>query len=45
MEKLNYKLREVVQKAILDKIDPLKNCGTIVVGSLVKQTESTYTLV
>jgi hypothetical protein len=23
-EKLNYKLREVVTKAILDKIDPLK---------------------
>jgi hypothetical protein len=36
-EKLNYKLREVVtQKAILDKIDPLKIAGTIVVGSLVK---------
>lgn len=36
-EKLNYKLREVVtQKAILDKIDPLKIAGAIVVGSLVK---------
>ena len=36
-EKLNNKLREVVaQKAILDKIDPIKIAGTIVVGSLVK---------
>lgn len=36
-EKLNNKLREVVvQKAILDKIDPSKIAGTIIVGSLVK---------
>jgi hypothetical protein len=36
-EKLNNKLREVVtQKAILDKIDPIKIAGTIVLGSLVK---------
>ena len=36
-EKLNNKLREVVaQKAILDKIDPSKIAGIIVVGSLVK---------
>ena len=36
-EKLNNKLREVVvQKAILDKIDPSKIAGTIRVGSLVK---------
>jgi hypothetical protein len=36
-EKLNNKLREVVtQKAILDKIDPVKIAVTIVVGSLVK---------
>jgi hypothetical protein len=36
-EKLNNKLREVLtQKAILDKIDPIKIAGTIVLGSLVK---------
>ncbi len=36
-EKLNYKLSEVLaQKAILDKIDPLKITETIALGSLVK---------
>jgi hypothetical protein len=36
-EKLNYKLSEVLaQKAILDKIDPLKVVDTIALGSLVK---------
>ena len=36
-EKLNHKLKEVlVQKAILDKIDPTKIVKNIVVGSLVK---------
>ena len=36
-EKLNYKLSEVLaQKAILDKIDPLKVLDTIALGSLVK---------
>lgn len=36
-EKLNYKLSEVLaQKAILDKIDPLKVSETIALGSLVK---------
>ena len=36
-EKLNYKLSEVLaQKAILDKIDPLKITATIALGSLVK---------
>jgi hypothetical protein len=36
-EKLNHKLSEVLaQKAILDKIDPLKVLDTIVLGSLVK---------
>ena len=36
-EKLKYKLSEVLaQKAILDKIDPLKVVNTIALGSLVK---------
>jgi hypothetical protein len=36
-EKLNHKLSEVLaQKAILDKIDPLKITETIALGSLVK---------
>jgi hypothetical protein len=36
-EKLNHKLSEVlIQKAILDKIDPLKFLDTIALGSLVK---------
>jgi hypothetical protein len=36
-EKLNHKLSEVLaQKAILDKIDPLKVLDTIALGSLVK---------
>jgi hypothetical protein len=36
-EKLNNKLREVVvQKSVLDKIDPSKIAGLIVLGSLVK---------
>jgi hypothetical protein len=36
-EKLNNKLREVVvQKSVLDKIDPSKIAGLIVMGSLVK---------
>ena len=36
-EKLNYKLSEVLaQKAILDKIDPLKITEIITLGSLVK---------
>lgn len=36
-EKLNHKLSEVLtQKAILDKIDPLKVLDTIAIGSLVK---------
>ena len=36
-EKLNHKLSEVIaQKAILDKIDPLKVLDTIALGSLVK---------
>ena len=36
-EKLNHKLSEVLaQKAILDKIDPLKVTETIALGSLVK---------
>jgi hypothetical protein len=36
-EKLNHKLAEVLQqKAILDKIDPLKITETIALGSLVK---------
>ena len=36
-EKLNHKLSEVLaQKAILDKIDPLKVVNTIALGSLVK---------
>lgn len=36
-EKLNIKLKEVlVQKAILDKIDPSTIAKTIIVGSLVK---------
>ena len=36
-EKLNHKLSEVLaQKAILDKIDPLKVVDTIALGSLVK---------
>ncbi len=36
-EKLNHKLSEVLaQKAILDKMDPLKVTETIVLGSLVK---------
>ena len=36
-EKLNHKLCEVLaQKAILDKIDPLKVLDTIALGSLVK---------
>jgi hypothetical protein len=36
-EKINHKLSEVLQqKAILDKIDPLKITETIALGSLVK---------
>jgi hypothetical protein len=36
-EKLNNKLRELVlQKVILDKIDPVKIAQTVIVGSLVK---------
>lgn len=36
-EKLNHKLSEVLtQKAILDKIDPIKVLDTIALGSLVK---------
>jgi hypothetical protein len=36
-EKINHKLAEVLQqKAILDKIDPLKITETIALGSLVK---------
>ena len=36
-EKLNHKLSEVLaQKAILDKMDPLKVTETIAMGSLVK---------
>ena len=36
-EKLNHKLSEVLaQKAILDKMDPLKVSETIALGSLVK---------
>jgi len=36
-EKINHKLAEVLaQKAILDKIDPLKVFDTIALGSLVK---------
>ena len=36
-EKLNHKLKEILdQKAILDKIDPLKITETIALGSLVK---------
>ena len=36
-EKLNYKLSEVLaQKAVLDKMDPLKVVDSIALGSLVK---------